>query len=306
MRVGGQAEWLLEPRTPDELHHALVEAHERGLPVRMLGAGADLIVEDGLHPGVVVSTGLIQRVFRPEPEARGDAALGEAAAESAGRVAPTERERDPRLVAWCGASLPGLVRTAAELGWSGLEGLVGMPGKVGGAVATNAGGRWGEIWDRIETVRVLTPAGEVRDLDRSECSPVYRDGRLGDLVVVGVLLQLEVSSSARVKETTRQYLLQKNAVQPVTEACAGCIFKNPDRELSEGRSAGQLIDHAGLKGRERGAAIVSPLHGNFIVNRGGARAADVLGLIEEVREEVHAFSGVRLECEVRIWRREAE
>ena len=300
MKVGGQAEWLLEPQNPDELHRAYLAAREAGMSVRLLGGGADLIVDDGLHPGVVIATGRIDRVFRPEPEVSD--ALLDALPPTAARVAPPERGADPRLVAWCGASLPGLVRTAGELGWSGLQGLVGMPGKVGGAVATNAGGRWGEIWDVIETVRVLTPEGEVRDLARADCSPVYRDGRIGDQVVVGVVLRLEVSTKAEVQAQTRQFLLEKNAVQPVTEACAGCIFKNPDRELSEGRSAGQLIDQVGLKGRERGAAIVSPLHGNFIVNRGGARAADVFGLIEEVRAEVAEATGVVLECEVRSWR----
>ncbi|MFT7668774.1 MAG: UDP-N-acetylmuramate dehydrogenase [Planctomycetota bacterium] len=299
MKVGGQAEWLLEPQTPDELQQAWAAAHDSGLPVRLLGAGADLIVDDGVHRGVVIATTRVDRIFRPgtvETETPFDVGI-----EAASRVAPAELTSDPRLVAWCGASLPGLVRAASELGWSGLEGLVGVPGKVGGAIATNAGGRWGDIWDVVESLRVLTSAGEVLDLDRKDCSPSYRDGQIGKRVVVAAVLRLEPESKAQVKDRARQYLLEKNRVQPVTEACAGCIFKNPDKELSDGRSAGQLIHQLGLRGLERGGAVVSPLHGNFIINRGGALAQDVFGLIDELKKRVADETGVELECEVRRW-----
>ena len=304
MRVGGRAEWLLEPADPDELHRAYVMAREAGLRVRLLGAGADLIVGDGLHRGVVIATARIDRVFRPT--GLEEATAFDADPESAARVAPAPAGDDPRLVAWCGASLPGVVRRAGELGLSGLEGLVGVPAKMGGAVVTNAGGRWGDVWDVIETVRVLTPEGEVLDLQRGDCDPVYRDGRLGDRIVVGVVLRLRPAPKVEVQERARVFLLEKNSVQPVTEACAGCIFKNPDPELSGGRSAGQLIHQLGLRGLERGAAIVSPLHGNFIVNRGGARAADVFSLIEELRSRVAEATGIELECEVRTWPAEEE
>jgi len=302
MRVGGQAEWLLEPADPEELHLAWRAAREAGMRVRLLGAGADLVVDDGLHAGAVIATARLDRTFRPtgvDESGAGDAAPFEASPDP--RVAPAERDGDTRLVAWCGSSLPGLVRKAGELGWRGLEGLVGVPGKLGGALATNAGGRWGEIWDVVETVRVLTPEGEVRDLEREDCDPAYRDGRLGERVVVAAVLRLEPATTHEVQARAREFLLEKNRVQPVTEACAGCIFKNPDRELSEGRSAGQLIADLGLRGLERGAAIVSPLHGNFIVNRGGASARDVFGLIEEVGARVADETGVRLEREVRCW-----
>lgn len=299
MRVGGVAEWLLEPTDPDELSRAYLAAREAGMRVRLLGAGADLIVDDGLHSGVVIATGRVDRVFRPGTLSR--ETPFEASPEDGAQVAPMLASDEPRLVAWCGASLPGLVRAASELGLSGLEGLVGVPAKLGGAVATNAGGRWGDIWDVIETVRVLTPEGQVLDLERGECDPVYRDGRMGERIVIGAVLALRPATRKEVSERARAFLLEKNSVQPVTEACAGCIFKNPDRELSDGRSAGRLIDDLGLKGLERGAATVSRLHGNFIINRGGARAADVFGLIEEVRARVAEATGIQLEREVRSW-----
>ena len=157
MRVGGRAQWLLEPKSPDELCRALVAAREQGYEVRMLGGGANLIVEDGVLPGVVIGTDCLDRVFRPEVDATDDPYAEDVPTT---RVAPTSRTDDPRLVAWCGASLPGLVRKASDLGWSGLEGLVGVPGHLGGGVMMNAGGRWGDLWDVIESVRVLSLDGE--------------------------------------------------------------------------------------------------------------------------------------------------
>lgn len=297
MKVGGQAEWLLEPTTPEQFREGWLAAREQGLRVRVLGGGADLIIADGLLPGVVIATDRLDRLFRPGT-AEGKNPLD---ASPEARVVLDGSESDPRLVAWCGASLPGAVRAAGKLGWSGLEGLVGVPGRIGGAVVTNAGGRWGELWEVLETVRVLDSDGGVHDLDRSECDPRYRDGNLGDQAVLGAVLRLVPDDRQEIAERVRQYLLEKRAVQPVTESSAGCIFKNPDPELSEGRSAGKLIDDCGLKGLARGRAEVSPLHGNFIINNGGATAADVLGLVEELENRVADRAKVRLEREVRIW-----
>ena len=297
MRVGGRVEWLLEPSDPDELREAWCAARAAGHVPRILGGGANLLIEGGRLPGVVIATERLRRLFRPESEDDpGEFAL------PTGRVAPVERTRDPRLVAWCGATLPSLVQAAKALGWSGLEGLAGVPGKLGGGIAMNAGGRVGELWDVVERVRVIDERGELVDLARAQCAPRYRDGGLGGRVVVGAVLRLAVDHPEAVKERTRDYLVAKNRVQPVSELSAGCIFKNPDPALSGGRSAGRLVEECGGKGRVRGGAIVSELHGNFIVNRGGATADDVLGLIEELRELVAQKTGIRLETEVQIWR----
>lgn len=301
MRVGGRAEWLLEPATPEELCQAVGAVRERGLRLRMLGGGANLLVADGMLEGCVIATDRLRHVFRPQGEGADDA---HEAPEPTSRVAPVPVAQDPRLVAWCGATLQGLVRRAQELSLTGLEMLAGVPGHLGGGVAMNAGGRLGCMWDVVECVRVLGADGEVCDLRREECTPAYRDGRLGGRVVVSAILRLEIDHPLAVRERTRETLMAKNAVQPVTEASSGCIFKNPDRERSEGRTAGQLVDACGLKGHARGAAVVSPLHGNFIVNRGGASAADVFGLIEDVRERVAEATGIELATEVQCWRNE--
>ncbi|MAF66166.1 MAG: UDP-N-acetylenolpyruvoylglucosamine reductase [Planctomycetes bacterium] len=299
MRVGGRAEWLLEPATPEELCQAVAAVREHGLRLRVLGGGANLLICDGLLEGCVIATSRLRRVFRP---AGGDGGDPHELAEASGRVAPAPLEEDPRLVAWCGATLQGLVRRAQELGLSGLEMLAGVPGHLGGGVAMNAGGRLGWMWDVVERVRVLGGDGAVVDLAREECAPAYRDGNLGGRIVVSAVLRLEVDHPSLVRERTREVLLAKNAVQPVVEASSGCIFKNPDPEISEGRTAGQLVDACGLKGLSRGAALVSPLHGNFIVNRGGASAEDVFGLIADVRERVAEATGIELGTEVQRWR----
>lgn len=297
LRVGGRVEWLLEPADPLELREAYVAARERGFLPRILGGGANLIVAGGLLPGVVIATDRLKRTFRPtggidfDPESRAE-------------VAPPDPADDPRIVAWAGATMPSLVQTATALGLAGLECLAGVPGHLGGGVAMNAGGRYGELWDVVELVRVLEPSGEVRDLAREECSPSYRNGGLGERIVLGAVLRLRPSKVSEVRERAKQYLLEKRRVQPVTEWSAGCVFKNPDPNLSGGASAGKLVELCGLKGRARGDAVVSELHGNFILNRGAATADDVLALIEEVRAEVAERTGVVLETEVKVWRGE--
>jgi UDP-N-acetylenolpyruvoylglucosamine reductase len=307
LRVGGSAELLLEPATPDELRDAVRWVRDRGEPLRILGGGANLIVADGHIAGTVIATERLRRAYRYVPPAfRGDAWLEQEGpddrfTELAPRLALPEEESEPRLVAWAGASMPSLVNTAKRLGWSGLEGLAGVPGSIGGGVAMNAGGSWGDLWDVVEQVRVVDGDGEFRDLERAECAPSYRNGNLGSAVVAGVVLKLRPSTKRAVEEQVRSHLVHKRAVQPVTEWSAGCVFKNPDPELSAGRSAGRLIDECGLKGRRVGGAEVSPLHGNFVINRGGATASEVLQLIGQLESEVFERTGVALQREVKVW-----
>lgn len=303
MRVGGRAEWLLEPASPDELVAGWRAARERGFTPRILGGGANLLIEDGLHPGVVIATERLRYLFRPGLREDPTRQWQLREAPSTPESAAAHDDDDLRLIAWSGATLLGLVRAASDLGWSGLEGLAGVPGQVGGGVAMNAGGRWGDFWDVVESVRVLeTQSGEVKDLARDVCTPRYRDGGMEGRIVLGAVLRFRRSTKEQVRAKVSEYLKTKRSVQPVTEWSAGCIFKNPPAEVSDGRSAGKLIDDCGAKGLSRGDAWVSPLHGNFIVNRGQATPADVLTLIEDVRDRVEQRSGVRLATEVKIWR----
>ncbi len=298
MRVGGRAELLLEPATPAELVAAVQAVREAGLTWRVLGGGANLIVGDGVLEGAVISTERLRRAWRFHPERDGDPF-------EPAPVAEHFPEREPGAPAWLGAwageSMLGLVRRTKELGWSGLEGLAGVPGHVGGGVAMNAGGSWGELWDAVERVQVLAADGSVAVLRREDCAPSYRHGNLGEGIVLAALFRFTQAPKREVAERVREHLEHKRRVQPLTEPSAGCIFVNPDPEASGGRSAGRLIDEAGLKGLARGDAEISALHGNFVVNRGRARAADVLGLIDEVRARVAERFGVELVREVKVW-----
>jgi UDP-N-acetylmuramate dehydrogenase len=149
---------------------------------------------------------------------------------------------------------------------------------------------------------VIDERGEFLELAKEECTPRYRNGGLGAKIVVSAVLRFQLDEVLAVKKRSRDFLLEKNRVQPVTAWSAGCVFKNPDKEKSAGRSAGLLVEQCGLKGRVVGDAIVSPLHGNFIVNRGKATATDVLELIRIVQDVVAEKTGVALELEAKVWR----
>lgn len=298
--VGGTAAWLLEPATPEELRAAVNAAREQGWPLRVLGAGANLLVDDGEHRCVVITTERMRRLFRAPKDA-----LAERGADLFRGLDPqaeaASSERDPRLVAWAGVSLPGLVNKAAALGLSGFEGLVGVPGHVGGGLAMNAGGRWGEMWNQVESALVIDEHGSFAELRRPEHVVGYRDGRLGARIVAGAVLRLEPKTAREVQELTKEYLRQKKDAQPLTERSAGCVFQNPPKDLSDGRSAGQLLEAAGCKGMREGDAVVSAKHANFVVNTGAARSADVRALIERMRRAVADRCGVELAQEVKDW-----
>jgi len=269
--IGGPAEFFFEPQKPEQLADLLTALEADGTPFRMLGGGANTLFPDEGLRGAVVHTGGMRRLFRDEPGLR----------------------------AWPGVTLPALVRSAMELGLSGVHQLVGVPGHVGGALAMNAGAAdWG-IWDQVEEVTYWVPGPreglKIEAHAGADCQPRYRDGNLQGAVVLEVLLRLEESTKQVVKDAQDDLLRRKNQSQPVRLASAGCAFKNPAND-----SAGRLLDQAGMKGTRCGQAEVSPLHANFIVNLGGATAHDVRNLMEQMEAAVLAASGVQLERELQV------
>ena len=258
LRVGGPAEvW--------EVEDAEAAAEATSEPFRVLGAGSNLLVGDDGVPERVVRLG---RSFND--------------------VRAFGAERD----AWLGAAtpLPGLVRRARKAGLSGLEGRLGVPAVLGGAVAMNAGTRFGEIGDVLREVEVLVN-GRVERLPASALDLSYRHAEIPDGAVV---LRARIALAASTPERVTRAMDAVDAArkgQPKVKS-AGCAFKNP-----LGDSAGRLVDEAGLKGLRVGDAMVSHEHGNFIVNMGTASAADVLELLARVRGAV----GVPLELEWRRW-----
>lgn len=270
MRVGGPADAIVEPRNAEEASAVVRDCARRGVPWRVLGMGSNVLVDDAGFRGVVIRT---ERMAGFRVGERGLVVVG------------------------AGLKTSVLLAEALRLGLGGLACVVGYPASVGGAARMNAGGRWGETGARVESVVVVEPDGAVRTLSAAECGFGYRRSTLGGRLVVEVALRLPEVDVRACREEIRAIHREKAATQPLREPSAGCVFRNP-----EGNSAGRLIDACGLKGRARGGAMVSTVHGNFIVNRGGATAADVLALIDDVREEVERRMGVALRTEVEVWR----
>ncbi|HEX7001507.1 MAG TPA: UDP-N-acetylmuramate dehydrogenase [Trueperaceae bacterium] len=262
LKVGGPAElWEVED-TAD-----LVEATRE--PYRVLGGGSNLLVSDD---------GVAERVIRLGRSYNDVRAFGEG-----------------KVDVWLGAAtpLPGLVRRAQRAGLSGLEGLLGVPAVLGGAVAMNAGTRFGEMSDTLQEVELFVN-GAVERLPAADLNLAYRHAELPPgAVVTRARLRLTPSTP----EAVQSYMDQVDAAregQPKVKS-AGCAFKNP-----AGGSAGRLIDLAGLKGTRVGDAMVAHEHGNFVLNLGAATSADVMALVEEVRRRL-LERGTSLQLEWRLW-----
>jgi len=274
LRVGGPAELWIEPANERDLAKLLRHCHGENVPVTIVGRGTNLLVRDTGIPGVVIHL----------------------ASEEFSKV-----EVDgATVIARGGARLKGIVNTAKRAELGGLEFLEGIPGSVGGALRMNAGAMGKQTFDVVEWVRYVSFAGEIYDADAKSLPVSYRSCPLfANHVVLSVILRGEKTPRAEIDARLRQFEQKRWTSQPARPS-AGCIFKNP-REIA----AGRLIDELGLKGTSVGAARVSDMHGNFIVNEGGATAADVLGLMELIRGRARQERGIELETEVMILGKEA-
>ncbi len=269
-RIGGAPEWLFEPETEEEAGEVVLACRRAGVPLRVLGGGCNLLVADGRIEGAVLATGRIR----------------------------FERVFDDRVEVGAGVPFPGLVARSAELGIPTLSGCPGIPGTVGGAVAMNAGGRFGCVADALLLVRGFDADGKpfsrrIEPGDMGYRSSVFQ----GSLVTSAAFLRDPALDRAAARNRFSEAAAWKRATQPLSFPSAGCVFKNPS-----GHSAGALIDSLGLKGDRVGHALVSPLHANFIVNDGGASFSDVAALIDRIRSRVLSSSGLSLDLEVKVWR----
>jgi len=195
-----------------------------------------------------------------------------------------------------GVLLPRLLRELIRRGLGGLEWLAGIPGTVGGAVRMNAGTGEGCMADRLVSVTLLNRSGKIERLERRDISFGYRRMELEDETwIVGAELLLEPGDPSTMEQTISERLKLRSSLQPLGFPSAGSIFKNP-----EGDFAGRLIEAAGMKGERVGDAEVSTVHANFIVNRGKARAGDVLTLIGRIKSRVAETFGIQLELEIKV------
>lgn len=262
--IGGPADLFYEARTREELVKAVRLARKLKIPYFILGEGSNLLVSD---KGV---RGLVIKVGNGKWEVKGE-----------------------KIIADAGASLAKLVETAVKYSLSGLEICFGIPGTVGGAVVGNVGTADKWIEDVIEEVEVLNREGKIHRLSSSECQFGYRTSRFKQTkeIILRVTLVLKKDEPEKIEERMKAIVARRKN-QP-KERSAGSIFKNPAR-----KSAGWLIEQAGLKGKKIGNAQISFEHANFIVNKGAATADDVVQLIKLVKREVKKKFGIELEEEI--------
>lgn len=267
-RIGGPADLLIEPADIDDLRFCVELLRDGGIPWLPLGSGSNLLVRDGGIRGAVIG----MRYFRD-----------------------IRFEPGNSVVTGAGLPLMSLIRATTEEGLTGLEQLSGIPGTVGGAVFMNAGAGDRDMAGVVQSVQVLAGSGE-KNLCRDELGFEYRRSRLSqNEIVFSVRLKLDRGEPEELQRIVKETLRNRRRTQGVGAPSAGSVFKNPP-----GQSAWKLIEKAGLRGRQVGGAKVSERHANFIINAGQATASDILELIDLVRDEVVAVSGVLLEPEVRI------
>lgn len=267
-RAGGPARRLYRPADSADLVAFLKQLPEDE-PLLWVGLGSNLLVRDGGFPGTVVLT--------------------------TGRLAEL-KFFDGELRVEAGASCAKVARECARAGMVGLEFFAGIPGTVGGALAMNAGAFGGETWEHVLGVETVDRRGVIRVRTPEEFSVRYREvkGEPGEWFLAA-RLRLRPGDSEAAQQRIRTLLERRAATQPTREPSCGSTFRNPPSD-----HAARLIEAAGLKGLCIGQACVSEKHANFIINRGGASAADIEALIGTVRERVEQDSGIRLQTEVHI------
>lgn len=273
LRVGGSIDWVISPETEEQAAAIVHELERAGIGWRALGSGSNVLADDGEHHYVVLALKDLKG------EVRFDGELVHVSA---------------------GYSLPRLCIDVARQGLSGIEGLGGIPGTVGGALWMNAGAYGHEIGTVTETVRVAR-AGRVVQIPGDTVQWNYRHTSFkeGELLL-GATLRLQPDDATAIMSRMEDAKSRRLATQPHGGRSAGCFFKNPPASTI---GTGKIIDEMGMKGVRRGTALVSPVHANFIVTEGeNARAEDALALAEEIRERVKREQGIELEYEVELWR----
>ncbi|MHC4865263.1 MAG: UDP-N-acetylmuramate dehydrogenase [Planctomycetota bacterium] len=269
--LGGRADYFVRPRTVRQLKEVISRCNENEIRTLVIGFGSNLLIsDDGVRAAVVKLDGdqFTQVHFDGE-----------------------------NVKAGGGSDLGTLVRSSAQKGLSGLEGLTGIPGSVAGAVKMNAGGRFGDIGTVVESVSLMDNDGNIFEKSRPELMFDYRWTNITAKFILDVRLKLSQGDPEQILRMVKEvWIYKENNQPPLNTRNSGCIFKNP-----KGDSAGVLIDRAGLKGLQIGGAVVSERHANFIIAQEGCTSRDVMRLIETVRERIKEKCDIELELEIEIW-----
>ena len=266
-KIGGEADIFIIPASPAALISAVKKCTGLEIPYFILGNGSNLLVSDGGIEGAVISLAGIN----------GISAEGE------------------KITCGAGAMLSSVCLKALPLSLTGLEFAYGIPGTAGGALYMNAGAYGGQMADVIESAECLTASGEIKNLKKEDMRLGYRSSvfKKGGLIIISLTLALKKGDKAEIKAEMDELLNRRKQKQPLEYPSAGSTFKRP-----EGYFAGALIEKNGLKGSAVGGAQVSEKHAGFVINRGGATAADVKALIGKIQKTVFENDGVMLEPEV--------
>jgi len=268
-RIGGPADLFVDCATVSDLATATTVLADEGVPWTVLGKGSNVLVSDLGYRGAILSLGRDFKRHSLEGE---------------------------HLKTGAAVILAAAVRDAFSAGRTGLEFAVGIPGTVGGALAMNAGSRDEWIGSVVESVTVFVPGNGLVGIRGPEIAWGYRQSGLAQRgIIVEAALRLEEGDEAHIRRTMEASLRRRKRSQPLGMPSAGSVFVNP-----EGDSAGRLIEASGLKGLQIGGAAVSEIHANFIVNAGGATAADVVELIRTIRDTVKDMHDIELRPEVRF------
>jgi len=273
LRIGGPADVFLIPQDVLSLRNMLVYVKRKGIPFFPLGRGTNVLVKDGGIEGVVI----LLKSFK------GIEVLGE--------------EGDyVNVYVEAGTPLQGLVNFAKDKGYSGIEGLAGIPGSFGGAVCGNAGAFGYEMKDVIRSVSIIDVEGKIKTMKAEDLEFGYRSSSISpNELLLAAEIRLRKDRKEDVSTRIRDFIKKKWESQPISEPSAGCVFKNPP-----GLSAGKMIDEAGCKGMRIGHVEVSNIHANFFINKGRAKASDFIRLMEEVTQRVKERFGIILEPEIKI------
>lgn len=269
-RIGGVARFVVTPNNIETLAETIRLCNREQVPYYVIGNGSNLLVSDTGYQGVII------RLYRT---------LDYICVEG------------EQLIAGAGALLVSVCRRAMHEGLTGMEFASGIPGTIGGALVMNAGAYGGEMKDIVREVTIMSPQGEVRKLTGEEMNFGYRRSIASEqgLIILEARLKLETGVKEEIESKMRELSITRKEKQPLEYPSAGSTFKRP-----EGYFAGKLIDDAGLRGYQVGGARVSDKHCGFVINTGDATAADVIQLIQDVRNKVKLQAGVTLEPEVKL------
>ena len=268
--LGGAADYFITPQTVDELKKVVQRCRENSIPIYVLGFGSNLLISDDGVRGAVIKL--------------------------SGDELTASKFDGEWLTVWGGADLSKLVLACVKKELSGLEGVAGIPGSVGGAVRMNAGGNFGDIGASVDSVVLMDSEGEVFERQKPDLEFQYRWTNITAKFILAAKIKLTPAEPDQILRTIKEIWIYKKNSQPLNTKNAGCVFKNP-----RGLSAGALIDRAGLKGKQIGGAQISEKHANFIIAHQGCKSADILKLINLARKTVDEQFDIELELELEIW-----